>query len=274
VTSEWLGEPIERIGGPVLSIGIAPQRGGRIVSIVDDTGREWLAQPATAPPPPARGDADFVGAGLFGWDECAPTIDQDSHEGVALGDHGDLWSQAWTVDGATMRATSPSLGVELSRSLGPTGRGVRFEYVARSARAVPWLWAVHPAFRAPAGSRLQLPIGTRLLAQDGAELGDDVLDLDSYERGTCRKFHAHPEDRVGWASLVLATGERLTMRWSASLPYLGIFIDAAMLYDEPVVLIEPQTGWRDSLTDAIANGHVATITPEQPFVARVEVTIG
>ena len=272
--SVWSGEPIERIGGPVLSVGIAPQRGGKIVSLEDDTGREWLAQPSAPLPPPARGDADFVAAGLAGWDECAPTVDPDTYEGVPLGDHGDLWSQAWTVQGAAMRATSPSLGVELTRSLSTTGRGVRFEYVARSTRAVPLLWAVHPAFRAPAGSRLQLPADTRLVAQDGSPLGAEALELDAYEPGVCRKFHADPDQRVGWASLVLASGERLTMRWSASLPYFGVFIDTGMLYDEPVVLIEPQTGWRDSLTDAIANGRVATVTPEQPLIARVEVAIG
>ncbi len=173
-----------------------------------------------------------------------------------------------------MRATSPSLGFTFSRSITPTGRGVRLEYVVRSARDIPLLWAAHPQFVAPPGSRVELPKGTVLRGQDGASLDPDVLLMDSYADGECRKFHADPGIRVGWASLVLPTDERLTLYWSASAPYLGIFMDAAAVARERVAVIEPMSGWPDTLSAAVDSGHVARVSPEHPLTVRLEVGIG
>ena len=113
-----------------------------------------------------------------------------------------------------------------------------------------------------------------LRAQDGSELGPEVLEIDSYADGECRKFHADPGERVGWASLVLANDERLTLYWSASAPYLGIFMDAAAIAAERVAVIEPMSGWPDSLTAAVDSGHVARVTPDHPLTIRLEIGVG
>lgn len=274
MTSTWFGEPVLRVGGPKLAALVSPERGGKIVSLVDETGREWLAQPASPLPPPAEPGAPFAESGLHGWDECAPTVDDDSWDGARLGDHGELWTQRWQHDGSQVRATSPSMGFGFSRSIMPTGRGLRLEYVVRSARDIPLLWAAHPQFVAPPGSRVQVPRDTVLRAQDGSELGPEVLEIDSYADGECRKFHADPGERVGWASLVLANDERLTLYWSASAPYLGIFMDAAAIAAERVAVIEPMSGWPDSLSAAVDSGHVARVTPDHPLTIRLEIGVG
>ena len=279
MTSTWFGEPVLHVGGPKLAALVSPSRGGKIVSLVDETGREWLAQPASPLPPPAEPGAVFTEAELCGWDECAPTVDDDTYldehgQPARLGDHGDLWTQRWQHDGSQVRATSPSMGFEFSRSITPTGRGLRMEYVVRSARDIPLLWAAHPQFIAPPGSRVQVPKGTVLRAQDGSTLDDDVLLMDSYADGECRKFHADPAIRVGWASLVLPTEERLTLYWSASAPYLGIFMDAAAIARDRVAVIEPMSAWPDSLSAAVDSGHVARVTPDAPLTVRLEVGIG
>ena len=119
-----------------------------------------------------------------------------------------------------------------------------------------------------------------LRAQDGSILDDDVLLMDSYADGECRKFHADPGERVGWASLVLSPDEgssaveRLTLYWSSSAPYLGIFMDAAAIAAERVAVIEPMSGWPDSLTAAVDAGHVARVTPDAPLTVRLEIGIG
>jgi hypothetical protein len=277
--STWMGEPVIRIGGPKLAALVSPSRGGKIVSLVDENDREWLAQPASPLPPPAEPGAAFTAAELCGWDECAPTVDRDTYfdehgEGVDLGDHGDLWTQRWQDHGTQLRVTSPSLGFDFARSIGATGRGLRLEYVVRSQRDLPLLWAAHPQFIAPPGSRVQVPNGTVLRGQDGSELGPEVLEIDSYADGECRKFHADPAERVGWASLVLPSDERLTLYWSASAPYLGIFMDAAAVARERVAVIEPMSGWPDSLSAAVDSGHVARITPDRPLTIRLEIGVG
>jgi hypothetical protein len=274
MTSTWFGEPVVRVGGPKLAALVSPSRGGKIVSLVDETGREWLAQPATPLPPPAEPGTVFTDAELCGWDECAPTVDRDTYDGAHLGDHGDLWTQRWQHDGSQMRTKSPSIGFDFSRSITATGRGLRMEYVVRSARDIPLLWAAHPQFVAPPASRVQLPAGTVLRAQDGSTLDDDVLLMDSYADGECRKFHADPSERVGWASLVLPTEERLTLYWSASAPHLGIFMDAAAIAHERVAVIEPMSGWPDSLSAAVDSGHVARIRPDRPLTIRLEIGVG
>jgi hypothetical protein len=274
MTATWFGEPVIRIGGPKLAALISPERGGKIVSLVDETGREWLAQPESPLPPPAEPGAAFTEAELCGWDECAPTVDDDRFDGVQLGDHGDLWTQRWQDQGTQLRVTSPSLGFDFARAIVTTGRGLRLEYVVRSQRDLPLLWAAHPQFIAPPGSRVQVPDGTLLRAQDGSELSPEALDIDSYADGECRKFHADPGTPVGWASLVLPSDERLTLYWSASAPYLGIFMDAAAIARERVAVIEPMSGWPDSLTAAVDSGHVARITPDGPLTVRLEIGIG
>ena len=272
--TDWFGEEVIRVGGPKLAALVSPSRGGKIVSLVDESGREWLAQPTSPLPPPAEPGDVFTAAELCGWDECAPTVDDETWDGARLGDHGDLWTQRWAVEGSQVRATSPALGFSFSRSITPTGRGLRMEYVVRSARDIPLLWAAHPQFVAPPGSHVQLPAGTVLRAQDGSELDHDVLRMDSYADGECRKFHADPATRVGWASLVLPSDERLTLYWSSSAPYLGIFMDAAAIARERVAVIEPMSGWPDTLSQAVESGHVARITPDRPLTVRVEVGIG
>ncbi len=274
-----MGEPVVRIGGPKLAALASPSRGGKIVSLVDATGREWLAQPTSPLPPPAEPGTPFTDAELCGWDECAPTVDADTSTGdgfedVQLGDHGDLWTQRWHDGGTQLSVTSPSLGFRFSRSIVPTGRGLRLEYIVRAQRDIPFLWAAHPQFVAPPGSRVQVPNGTVLRGQNGSILDHDVLRMDSYADGECRKFHADPGVRVGWVSLVLPSDERLTLYWSASAPYLGIFMDAAAVARERVAVLEPMSGWPDSLTAAVDSGHVARITPDAPLTVRLEIGVG
>ena len=67
------------------------------------------------------------------------------------------------------------------------------------------------------------------------------------------------------------------MSWDTeTIPYLGIWVDHGLASREPVVAIEPTTGYYDSLERADRDGRVAVVSPDRPlrFTLMVEVRGG
>lgn len=210
-----------------LSLTVAPERGGKIVSLLGADGTEWLT--TSAEQGFAVGTA-FGEAEMAGWDECAPTIDACTVDGSPLPDHGDVWDACWTGEADDLAVDGSSWPYRLRRRLLPLADGGwRLEYRARATgnRPIPFLWAAHPQFAAPVGTRVEL---------SGAPTMVDVLDPARPERpwspddgsfaalppDGCRKLYVHPSERVHAATLRRPDGAALWLRWSASIPYLGL----------------------------------------------------
>ena len=236
-----------------VAVEFDPLDGARITSLVA-AGREWLA--ASPPRDPA---GDFTGSGTGGWDEVVPTVAACTlADGTRLPDHGDAWRREWTViaseseSGPSTSTAGVSLGsvpLQLTRTLTVEAGRLRAEYVATATGGVgvPLLWAAHPLFAAPPGTRIvagepeprlvgEFPeAGARVPWPDGG--GIDGVD------GALKVFTTG-QDR---ARIVHADGQGLTLRWDAeALPHLGLFWDTGMFADQPVVAIEPTTGCRDA----------------------------
>ena len=263
-----------RIESAALSAEVDLRRGAKITSLRDSNDVEWLAQ-ATPASPSGPGRA-FVDSEMAGWDECAPTIVACRVLDRDVPDHGDLWDVPFTVTDDTAHATGTSLDYSFSRRIVPTPTGLRLEYRAEAlARSVPFLWAAHPQFAAPPGTRVQL---------SGVSAVIDVLDsalperawsaelstIDTVPAGGCRKVYPSPGHPVNTATLVRASGESLTLRWSAECPYVGLWFDAGAYSAEPVIAIEPTTGWFDSLAVAVAQEKVPVLVPGVPLRWWVE----
>ena len=83
-----------------LSLAIAPALGAKLVSLVDRaSGREWMWRPT----PQLRLFAKSTGTPfpegpLVGADECIPTIGPCSWRDLPGHDHGEAWTEAWTLD--------------------------------------------------------------------------------------------------------------------------------------------------------------------------------
>jgi hypothetical protein len=91
---------------------------------------------------------------------------------------------------------------------------------------------------------------------------------------TRRKLYVPPESSTGTASLEVLGHGRLTMRWDpARIPYLGLWFDQCSLAHEPVIAIEPSTGYYDSLATAVRNGRVPHLKPGCPRRWSLEITI-
>lgn len=270
------------IAGSALTAVVDPARGAKITSLRDGAGVEWLAQPAPTSDE-ARGQG-FLEAEMAGWDECAPTIVACSVDGHDLPDHGDLWNTAFDEDAdGGLTAIGASLGYRFRRSIHPTRDGIRLEYEAAAlSRPMPFLWAAHPQFVAPPGTRVEL-VGDGAGAMRVIDVLDPALpeiawsselaSIDAVRIGAFRKVYAHPDAPVHVARLIRPGGGSLTLRWSAECPYVGIWFDAAAFSREPVIAIEPATAYFDALQAAIQLGRAPVISPQQPLRWWVEVAV-
>jgi hypothetical protein len=296
----WPGELLLHVAGRGLTATVAPDRGGKVVALTGADGTEWLLGPPTALPPPAAYGDSFVDADMCGWDETIPTIDactlaggRDSPD-VELPDHGEAWAVPWSAtpgrdDALTVRGRA--LPWQLTRAIGPTADGLRLSYVvealgAYAHGAVPVLWAAHPQFLAPPGSRVVLPddittvLGTQGEVTDAGTPREVVWDdtaaaIDTVLPAGSRKVWLRRQDRAAWAAIVRGDGRWLRLAWDPSVvPYLGIWFDAGAYARAPVLAIEPSTGWYDRLDRALAEDAVASVTPGTPLHFDLTVTTG
>lgn len=268
------------IGGGGLTATVDPARGAKITSLVDGRGVQWLAQ-GTGVQVPAG--AAFTDAEMAGWDECAPSIVACELEGRVIPDHGDLWDSVFDATGSTVRRRGD--GYLFERTIEPTETGLRFRYEATATDgALPFLWAAHPQFVAPPGTRIALPPqaarvvdvtdgdvvtdGTPTLRWDG-----ELATIDTVEDGGSRKLYVDPATPVFEASLVRPDGATLSMHWSPESPYLGLWYDNRAWSREPVIALEPSTGYYDSLARALAMNRVAILDPGHPLRWWLEVGV-
>ncbi len=181
-------------------VDIVPALGGKIASL-HVAGREWLwtsdVLPRVAPDESVATDdaASYVRtADTGGYDECVPTVgvcrlpdDVAVYGGVALPDHGELWSQFATTDrlgddasgfAAITRWTGRRLPYDVARTVRVSESGTVYMDYAMTNRGgvpMPFLWSAHPLLPLADDTTLDLPAGARVRvwAQHGIDLGGE-----------------------------------------------------------------------------------------------------
>jgi len=277
--ARWHGEDAYVASGGGLSAIVVPERGGKIVSLSDESGYEWLVGPPDPLPPPASPGDVFRRAEMCGWDECLPTINACALDDATLyGDHGNAWSLPWRVIGDAMHVYMEELGLSLTRSISATPAGLRLTYDLSAERVLPILWAAHPQVRAPRGSRIELPPAVREVIDvmdepaRRAKWDATLASVDSVPEGGCRKVYVSSSTRSGAASLVTPSSGTLTFRWDPeSLPYLGLWFDKRVRDAEARIAIEPTNGYYDDAARAAKAGTVAIVSPDAPLHWWLEV---
>jgi len=275
----WRGDPAltYRIGE--LVVVVLPQRGGKLASI-EHRGRQWLTQPQRPLLPLLELTPLLVDGDMFGWDECAPTIDDCEVMGHRLPLHGDAWDQGWSeaADGwLTVRGRH--LAYTLRRRLSMRADGFRLDYAVTADAAMPFLWAAHPQFAAAPGSEVVLGNGTQPLIDLFARgywrdrRAGDPIHLHDLPPGHSAKLFVTPEQPTDSARLIQPDGATLTFRWDAAVaPYLGVWMDRAGICPVDAIAIEPMTGFADSCASAAKANRILQLAPGQTVTWWLDVS--
>lgn len=268
-------------------VEIAPERGGKLLSLWSKrTGTEWLLPPLR-PYPEARSTAGFDGWDGGGFDECLPTVAATS----SAPDHGELWRHRWQEepenDGSVLLKTTALDGsILVTRRARLDRASLILDYSVENRGSTPrgLLYSAHPLLRVEPGDRILLPAGiSGVTVENSAERrlgdpddrigwpdarsGEDLSVVGPPDGLQADKLFAGPLQR-GWCALVrpsIDEGVELTFS-SDVLPYLGIWIcraawpaiGAAKQY---TVAFEPASAPRDSLADAEREGSAWTLAP-------------
>lgn len=266
----WRGDPALVYSAGATSVVVLPQRGGKLASIMHD-GREWLTQPRHDLLPLERLPATLVDGDMFGWDECAPTIDACEVLGQYLPLHGDVWNQPWTeLEDGWLQVRAQFLDFLLRRRLSVHPGGFRLDYEAMAADRMPFLWAAHPQFAASVGTQVLFGDGSVRLVDlfergywgDGPAGGR--VDLADLPPSHSAKIFVDPAQPCSQAQLIQPDGAGLQFRWDAAAPYLGVWMDRASIGPVEAIAIEPMTGYADSCESAMKSGRVLWLAPGEP----------
>jgi hypothetical protein len=249
-----------------LRVVVDPVRGAKITSLLDvRSGREWLLAADQGPWPPAPGST-FVDNPICGWDEMFPNAypgvyTEPPYAGVALLDHGEVWSRPWRVERRTStsilsRIEGQHLPYTLEREVVLDGSTLRLSdrVIVREPHTLSMLWAAHPQLTTRPGTRVSLRNQTRALRSiedgEGTISGvlvdpDAAIDLMTVvPEGAGLMLHPTADDHIDGIELKDLDGGWLRMTWDATeLPNFGLWVDHGLYAPSPVICPEPATAF-------------------------------
>ena len=277
---------IHTLANEAVSISLAPELGGRVVSLRDRTsGREWLDgwSPATKrriwhPTDPT----DFNTSPGAGIDECLPTVLPCRIKRKSLPDHGDLWNQAVELDSTLAKAgtflsqwTVNSLPLAFERRISLKNRKVLFEYRIENLAetATPFLWAWHPLFSMKRGDQIRFARSEKSCLSPGGEeripwpanLPGHDLSRALFPAGAtpAAKVFLGPLPK-GRAEIKALNGARLSLAWPSELfPYAGIWITRGFWKGLHHWAIEPTNAPVDRLSDIKEPSPLSLLAPRE-----------
>jgi galactose mutarotase-like enzyme len=295
------------LANSLLHLVVRPDLGGRIDQLHDRrTGRDWLWHPDTYDATQSRslslGDA-FDHNWTGGWDEIFPNDAAGPFQGWNLVDHGELWSQTWTVLESSDLAitlqyqcqTVPVL-VTKTITLHPTEPEATIQYELRnqSDQAIPFLFKQHCAIAIQPGDEVLLPecwvepafiefsqvIGRagktrfpKAYAADGTEVDLRVVPPPTSQ---LQEFYYSSDLASGQCGIYNSMSRsRLLMQFDqADFPYVWMFQSFGGWRDFYMVVVEPCTTLPYDLDIACQQGTVARLAPhavqQRLLVVKVE----
>jgi hypothetical protein len=278
---------------------VLPELGGKMSSLIRAaTGREFLRQPASRPLKPAVYGAAFENYDPSGFDECFPTVAACEYageyfNGLALPDHGELWSSRWQFEirgeELWLAAAGRRLPYIFRKRISLEDEAVILRYKLESVTDAPfhYLWSAHPLLKVDPGCRIMLPEDVtdvlvessrnRRLGESGdsghwprTRLADgvetDLSMLGDSSRKTADKLFTPRLSHGACALYYPDSTESISFHFNCAIvPYLGIWIcEGGWPNPEDghyTVALEPCTSRVDSLAEAVGRGECAQIRP-------------
>jgi hypothetical protein len=276
-----------------------PDLGGKMPSLVRTaTGREFLRQPSSPPAKASDYGAPFADYDASGFDESFPTIAACEYageyfNGLALPDHGELWSSRWRYE---IHGEELWLATEGRRLPYIFRKRIRLEdaavilhYQLESVTDAPfhYLWSAQPLLKIETGCRIVLPRDvTEVLVESSrnqrlGEPGDscrwprtrfveaaetDLRILGKGSRQIADKLFTPRLSEGACAMYHPESCESISFHFNPTIvPYLGIWICEGG-WPTPgdgnhTAALEPCTSRADSLAEAVGRCECAQIHP-------------
>lgn len=273
-------------------VAIVPELGAKIIRLQDRrTGRQWMWRSGRSPELfRVAGGTTFGDGPVLGGDECIPTIEPCTWRGRSLPDHGEVWTEAWSLDEAALErgalvtrvgmAVSP---LKLERGLRLEDATVRLTYALTNLSDEPqeYLWAFHGMMNIEPGDRIVLPedchrfrteavMGACPLGARGDQwdwpmprAGIDLSRMDLGGDGRAVKLYTEPVSR-GRVEIRNESGRGgLAYTFDPeALDTIGIWLNRGAWGGFQHVAIEPSNGAPDALTAAVRDWHRYATVPE------------
>lgn len=290
------GVPIVRMENALLRVDLAPEVGGKIISLVEKrSGHEflWRNQGLRLErlPPGASFDPNFYG----GVDDLLPNDFPESIDGVAYPDHGELWTtpMSYGIDGETLilEATLPLARLSYKKRvrLREDRPCVDLDYRIenRSGAVRRFMWKLHAALKVEPGDAIVCPARTARVADlqwsrwHTAEpfpwpviegnWADEIPPAD----GTCDFFYLYDLEtgRISWESA--ARGLRFGLEFDPGVfPFAWFFASYGGLLGYYTAVLEPCSGMPVSVNEAAEAEQCSRLEPGQSIETRVSVYAG
>ena len=299
--SDGSATPALCLNNGLLSATILPELGGKIVSLKDRNGREYLS----------RSDRPYVrrtfGMGygkteFDGIDECflsvsASTYPAEPWKGRKVADHGEVCQVAWRQErgpGVLLAASGVNFPYTFRRRATLDGRTLVLDYIVTNESDSPlhYVYAFHPLFVGEKGCRLGLADGAgvtvglarkKFLGDTGVprrwdELRDQEGKLfrDTMFTENSGRYWKLYSKRLGKGELSLRyrDGSAVSLEWPVEkMPYFAVWCSEGAVGGLHHVGLEPTNSTTDGLADAYAKGETSVIPPRRSVSWQIRVTV-
>ncbi|MHA7963952.1 DUF4432 family protein [Paenibacillus sp. CAU 1782] len=290
----------------VLSVTIVPDRGSKIISLVDKkSDREWIYR-TDRPWEPLRNGMAWDEGDQGGWDEMFPTIlpsscPDESWDHISFPDHGEVWNRPWRYaiegDKLVLEVEGVQFPYTLRKTVTLAGSRLQLYYELENKAEVvfSYLWAAHPLLQVEPGMKLQTSPSqgeVQLTYSHRERLGaahdivefpsastkkGDVVDLSTLESeagGHGEKYYFTEPLQEGYAAIIdPASGAGIQFLFEPEeVPYLGIWAHYGA-FGHYTFALEPATGYLDHLGEAYAMGKVKQVAGGEKASWRLEVRL-
>lgn len=299
-TASWLardGVPLVRLTSERLILDVAPSLGGRVVSVHHrGTGHEFLWQRPGAPLVPCNPGEAYDPAFWGGIDELLPNDIPEIVQGVALPDHGELWTSQLTAqvvgDTLRLRGGLPVSGLHYERDmvLADDAPEVRLRYTLTNTttRRQPVMFKLHAAIAIAPGDEIVCPARRARVADPAwSRWGDSPAfawpsprpgaraDVVPARDGSTDFLHLYELDRGEIAWRRPATGHLFRYRFDpAVFPCAWLFASYGGFDNHYTAILEPCTTMPMSVVEAARTGHCLILEPGATVTTNVTMFAG
>jgi hypothetical protein len=282
-----------RLESEWLSVDVAPDIGGRIVSLIHKgTGHEflWRNQQLRLEPVPAGSEYDpnFYG----GVDELLPNDIPETIGGVNCPDHGELWTTALAseLDGPRLRLSGslPGFGLfyEREMELRPDEPRIEIRYrlTNHALQVRHFLWKLHAAIAIEPGDIIECPAASAQVVDPAwcrfknldpfpwPMLDGSAVNVIPPPEGTTDFFYLFDLRRGEMAWRRPGRGLRFAYEFDTRVfPYAWLFASYGGFNGHYTAILEPCTAMPISVNHAAPKRQCSTLGPGESLETRVSI---